>query len=382
MIKILVAPDSFKESLSAALVAQAIALGVTRAGSDLAVTTLPLADGGEGTLDCLLNCLGGERKKIVVSGPLGVKVQAEWGLVPDKNLAIVELAQASGLELVPKDVRNALKASTYGTGQLIDSACEHQVKEILVTVGGSATTDGGMGALAALGARFLNDAGDDIGKMGGEALIQLAQVDLSKMRRLSPGTKLHVACDIDNLLLGPNGAAYVYGPQKGASKHDVELLDRGLAHFSSVLERQTGRVISQFKGSGAAGGTAAGLSAFFDLRIESGFKLISELIGLESKVAQSDLVITAEGEINSQTLRGKVPYSLGLLAKKHDVPVIALCGSIGSGADTLYEFGISSVFSIAPGPITLSESIANCSELLQATSERVVRAILSGRKLQ
>jgi glycerate 2-kinase len=326
-VRVLVAPDKFKGTLTAAEAAGAIATGWRRARPDDDVDVLPMADGGEGTLDALVAALDGERRVATVTGPLGDPVAASYGVADAgrDRLGVVEMAQASGLQLVAPGRRDPMVATTFGTGELIAAACREPVDEVLVAVGGSATNDGGAGVAQALGVRLLDGRGEPI-RRGAIGLLDLAGIDVSTLDRVVAGTRVAVAADVDNPLTGPLGAAAVFAPQKGASSEDVQVLDRALAHLAAVVERDLGIDVRTLPGAGAAGGLGAGLAAFVGARIRRGADLVMDVVGFERRLAQADVVVTGEGRLDRSSLRGKVPSAVVERAGPARTPAVVLCG--------------------------------------------------------
>ncbi|HWQ89742.1 MAG TPA: glycerate kinase [Desulfitobacteriaceae bacterium] len=375
-MRIVIAPDSFKGSLSAPKVADSIAAGLIKIDPCLECYKIPLADGGEGTTRCVIGACGGRLLSRTVTGPLGEPVRAEFGICADQKTAVIEVASASGLTLVSPDKRNPLQTISEGTGELILAALAEGCRTIILGLGGSATNDGGMGILRALGVKFFDQEGLELGGQVRD-LARLEHVDLNSLDQRLKDVHFILACDVNNPLCGPQGAAAVYGPQKGADPEQVRELDDLLGHYAAVLEAAAGRRVLEIPGSGAAGGIAAGMMAIFNARIVSGIEVVLELMAVEDLFAKGgiDLVITGEGEINGQSIRGKVPVGVARLAKKYGIPVIAITGCIGSEADKVYEQGIDSIFAIAPGPISLEDSLARTEELLEQTAARIMRLI-------
>ena len=374
-MRIVIAPDSFKECLSADQVASAIARGWRRAAPDDELVEVPLADGGEGTTVALTEARHGRLHSVTVAGPLGSPVNARYGLIDDGELAIVEVAEGSGLHCVPPNARNALRATSYGTGELILAALKHCPGTLIMGLGGSATTDGGAGILQALGARLLDQNGRDIAP-GGAGLAQLHSLDLQPAIDRFADTRLIVACDVTNPLLGPDGAAAVFGPQKGADARDVAQLDNNLEHFAQ-LAREQGMDIASFPGSGAAGGIGGMVAGVFGATLQPGIELVMEAVKLESHIRQADLVITAEGAIDAQSAYGKTPAGVAALAKKYRVPVIGLAGKLGSELKELHELGLSAAFSITPAPLDLQEAYAKAALNLEQSAEQLARLVHS-----
>lgn len=375
MRRIIVAPDSFKESLSAPEVAAAIVKGIKRVLPTVETVTIPMADGGEGLTSTLVTTTGGQIKTATVTGPLGTPVQASWGILGDGRTAVVEMAQASGLPLVPQDKRDPLATTTTGTGELILEALDAGCRQLIVGIGGSATNDGGAGMAQALGVKLL-DTGGNLIPPGAAGLELLARIETDTLDSRIKNVNIQVACDVDNPLCGPRGASAVYGPQKGATPEMVTRLDAALAHLATVIARDLGKDIHDLPGAGAAGGLGAGLVAFLDANLRRGIDLVMEALGLEVTLeAGADLVITGEGEINHQTAYGKVPTGVARVASKYNIPVVALAGSIGEGANVVYNHGIKSFMSIVPRPVPLSYCMENAAELLADAAERLIRLL-------
>ncbi|HEY3238165.1 MAG TPA: glycerate kinase [Acidimicrobiia bacterium] len=326
-MRILVAPDKFKGTLTAAQAAEAISRGWVRADSSAEVDAAPMADGGEGTLDALVAALGGERHRVRVSGPLGDPVDAQFAVVstPDGPTAVVEMARASGLDLIAPARRDPKRATTRGTGELILAACRGGVRRVLVCIGGSATNDAGAGLAQALGVRLLDEGGRDLGP-GGAALATLARIDLTGLDPAAAGSTFVVATDVDNPLVGPQGASAVYGPQKGASPEDVGLLDRALGHFAAVVYRDLGVDVRTARGAGAAGGLGAGLIAFLGARLRPGVDVVMEALRLPERMETADIAVTGEGTFDEQSLHGKAPAGVLRVAEEAGVPAVILCG--------------------------------------------------------
>lgn len=378
MRRIVVAPDSFKESLEAGEVASAVARGVRKVVPEAEVMEIPLSDGGEGLVSALVKATGGQVLSSTVTGPLGRRVTARWGILGDGTTAVIEMAQASGLALVPQDRRNPLITTTYGTGELVCRALDAGCRKIIIGIGGSATHDGGAGMAQALGAKLLGPDDLEIGP-GASGLERLSRIDTRGMDGRLKDTEIVVACDVDNPLCGPRGAAYTYALQKGASPDMLPRLDAALDHYARIVARDLGRDVRDIPGSGAAGGLGAGLMAFLGGKLRRGIELVMDIVGLENAVRGADLVITGEGEINNQTSYGKVPVGVARIAGIYGVPVVALVGSIGEGAHTVYEQGINAIMSIVPGPRPLSYCLENAAFLLEEAAERLMRLILVGQ---
>lgn len=376
-MKIVIAPDSFKGSLSAAEATKAISQGIRRCLPDAAIIRLPIADGGEGTLDSLLAAVGGERVAVNVTGPLGEPVEASYGLLG--QTAVIEMAEASGLCLLTEEKRNPALATTYGTGELIRHALDRGCRRFLLTVGGSATNDGGTGMLQALGMRLLDRNGQPV-RPGGGSLANIATIDDALWDPRISESSFVIATDVQNPLLGERGASRIFGPQKGATPEMIEQLERGMTIWANLIEAKTGTRLHDRAGAGAAGGLCGAYLAFFPASTRRGIDVVLEHVRLEEHLAGAELVITGEGRIDHQTASGKAPMGVAQLAKKHGVPVIALAGSVGSGIDVLYAEGIHSVHSILSTPMTLPEAMEHASSLLEQTAEQVIRTFLAGRE--
>lgn len=370
-MKLVIAPDSFKESLSAPEVAAAIARGWSRARPLDEILLRPMADGGEGTVDAVLAATGGERRECAVRGPLGTLVQAHWGWL-EEGAAVIEMAAASGLHWVAPELRDATRTTSYGTGELIRAALEAGARKIILGLGGSATNDGGMGLLQALGVRFLDERGEPLGD-GGAALAGLHAIDLAGLDPRLAAVEVEVAADVNNPLCGEHGASAMFGPQKGASPEQVRQLDAALARYAEVAARTLGQDHSLFPGVGAAGGLGFAARAFLKARFRPGVELVAEVSGLAEALQGADLAITGEGRLDEQSLHGKTPIGVARLAREAGVPLIALAGSLGKGYGRLHEAGIAAAFSLVPGPISLAEAMAGAAGELEARAEELAR---------
>jgi glycerate kinase len=371
-MKVVIAPDKFKEALSARAVAEAIARGVRRVLPDAEVVCVPMADGGEGTVDALLAATGGSFRRTTVAGPLGEPVEAAWGMLGDgSNTAVMEMAAASGLALVPNNRRDPTRTTTFGTGEFIRAALDAGASHILIGIGGSATNDGGMGAAQACGVSFCDASGRRLDRpLTGGDLLSVSHIELAGRDARIAGARIEVACDVDNPLAGPRGAAAVYSPQKGATPAQVELLDRGLSHLADVIERDLGRRVRDFPGAGAAGGLGAGLVAFFDARLRRGIEMVMDAARLRERVAGADLVITGEGRLDEQSMMGKVIAGVGQAAKSAGVPTIALVGCVGTGADVSLTV-LQSYHCITPPGTPLADALADTARNLEHTAAEV-----------
>jgi glycerate 2-kinase len=371
---IVIAPDSFKECLSATQVAFAISEGIKRIVPEAEITCIPLADGGEGTVEALVTATSGRIVPAPSVDALNRPIQSYYGILGDGKTAVIEMAAASGIELIAPAERNPLVASTFGTGLLLKAVIESGFTEIILGIGGSATNDGGAGMAQALGFKLL-DKNDNPIDQGGGSLGELHKIDSSNVHPMLRKVKITVACDVQNPLLGTSGATHFYGPQKGATPQMVETLEKNMAHFALILSQEFGIDYSFVPGAGAAGGLGAGLMAFCNAEILSGFTIIGKLTHLEEHIEKASLVFTAEGRIDKQTAFGKTISGVARLGKKHEVPVIALAGIVEGDLKNLYKQGLTSAFAIANRPMSLEESKANAEQLIAATSEQVMRLV-------
>ncbi len=373
-VRILIAPDKFKGSLSARDAAAAIATGFSRVFPFAQLDLVPVADGGDGTTQTLVENLGGQLVKRNVTGTDGKSVVASYGMLSQGRVAVVELAQASGLALLDAGKNNPLTATTFGTGELIADAIESGAQRVIFGIGGSATTDAGTGALSALGARFLDAAGAPL-PAGGAALSRLASIDASALEKRLRGVAIEIASDVKNPLCGPAGAAAVYGPQKGASPQDVELLDGALRRFADVASTLAGVDVRDVPGAGAAGGTGGGFLALAHATLRPGAELVLEVLDFQRHLEGADLVVTGEGRLDRQTLSGKAPQAVAKAAKRVGVPVLAIAGSVDCPQSDLEENGILGAMPIVTGPMTREEAMARAGELVTAAAERLARML-------
>jgi glycerate kinase len=369
---IALAPDSFKESMTAKEVCEAMERGIKKANNNIRCIHIPMADGGEGTMQSLVDATKGEIYSKKVVGPLGNEVEAQYGILGQGEIGIIEMASASGIQLVPAEKRNPLITTTYGTGELIKACLDHGVKKLLIGIGGSATNDGGAGVVQALGGKLLDKEGNELGYGGGE-LGKLSTIDLSNFDSRLKDVTIEVACDVNNPLCGERGASNVFGPQKGATKEIIEILDDNLKHYADIIKIQLGKDVIDEPGAGAAGGLGAGLMAFLDGTLKKGIEMVIEYAGLEEKVKGVDMVWTGEGSIDFQTQYGKTPLGVATVAKKYNKPVIALAGRVGEGIEVLYENGIDSIFGITKGATSLEEALVKGQENIEKTAENIIR---------
>ncbi|MFJ1302616.1 glycerate kinase [Pseudomonadota bacterium AL_CKDN230030165-1A_HGKHYDSX7] len=377
-MKIVIAPDSFKESLSAEAAARAIARGVQAACPAAQTVCIPMADGGEGTVAAVLAATGGKLRHSPAHNALGESITAHWGHLDD-GTAIIEMAAAAGLDQIPEARRDALAADTHGVGELLRAALDAGARRLILGLGGSATTDGGTGMLRALGARFLDADGKALAP-GGAALAHLDSIDLSGLDARLAEVQIEVACDVDNPLCGPQGAAHVFGPQKGANTAQVEQLDAALTRLADVARRTLDHDARDHPGAGAAGGLGFAARAFLGARFRPGVELVAELNELDGAIEGAALVFTGEGRMDAQTLRGKTPAGVARVAQARGVPVVALAGSLGAGYQELHAHGITAAFSLAPGPVTLADALAHADSYLADRARDVTQLWLAAGK--
>lgn len=367
MKKIIIIPDSFKGSLSSLEVCNAIEEGILKVFKNIEIKKIPIADGGEGTVDSVLYATGGKIKKVNVRNPLGEIIKAKYGII-DNNKAVIEMAEASGLTLIKE--KNPLKSSTYGTGELIKYAIENGIKEILIGIGGSATNDCGIGMANALGYRFLDKDKKELEAIA-ENMIKIAEIDDSNVDKKIFDIKINVACDVKNPLYGKDGATAIYGTQKGVNKESFDILDNGLKNIAKLVKEKFNKEIDYIEGSGAAGGLGGGLIAFCNAELKSGIDAILDIIDFENEIKDASLIITGEGAIDGQTKKGKVPVGISRRAK--NIPVIAIVGDIRDGAEAVYEMGIVSIMPALKRAMPLEEAIANSRSLIVDATERACR---------
>ena len=374
MTKYVVAPDSFKESMTAKEVCDAMEKGIKEADSAAEVIKVPMADGGEGTVDSLVDATQGQRVIVEVTGPLGNKISAYYGILCNGTTAVIEMAKASGLEIVEKKKRNPMITTTFGTGELIRDALDHNVKEIIIGLGGSSTNDGGSGMAQALGAKLLDQNNHQI-PFGGGNLDKLDKIDISNLDSRLQDVKIILASDVTNPLIGKDGASRVFGPQKGATPEMVEKLENNLQHYAKIVKRDLNKEVALVSGAGAAGGLGAGLIAFTTCEMRRGVDLAIEVTKLEEKIRDADYVFTGEGGTDFQTKFGKTPYGVAKLGKKYHKPVISLAGYLGEGIDSLYSEGFTAIFGIIPGACDLSTALKNGPSNVARTTENIVRLL-------
>lgn len=376
-MKIVIAPDSYKESLSALEVATAIEQGFREIFPDAHYVKLPVADGGEGTVEAMVAATQGGIIKVRVTGPLGENAEGFYGLSGDEQSAFIEMAAASGLEMVAPSLRNPLKTTSWGTGELIRHALDAGVKHIIIGIGGSATNDGGAGMVQALGAKLLDAEDDPIG-MGGGELEKLARIDISELDTRLANCRIEVACDVTNPLTGKEGASAVFGPQKGATPEMIARLDDSLAHYAKIIARDLDIDVLNLEGGGAAGGMGAALYAFCGAELRQGIEIVTDALHLDNHVADADLVITGEGRIDSQTIHGKVPVGVAKVAKRYNKPVIGIAGSLTADVGVVHEHGIDAVFSVIYTVCTLEEALKNAEENVRMAARNIAAVLKIG----
>ncbi|MCS6132424.1 glycerate kinase [Clostridium botulinum] len=373
-MKFVLAPDSFKESMTSKEACEAMERGIKKVIPNAECIKVPMADGGEGTVEALVESTNGEIHEVEVLNPLGQKVNACFGILGNKTTAVIEMATASGIQLIKREERNPLITTTYGTGELIKAALDKGIKHIIIGIGGSATNDGGAGMIQALGGKLLDSNGSEI-SFGGGALNKLENIDLSSLDSRLKDTTIEVACDVTNPLIGENGASAIFGPQKGATLEVVKELDTNLAHYADVIKRCLGKDIAYAEGAGAAGGLGAALLAFLDGKLKRGIDLVIKHTDLSEKVKGADFLFTGEGSIDSQTIFGKTPIGVAKVAKKENVQTIAFAGRVGKGVENLYPEGIDAIFGILTGVTDIDEALALGKENLERCTENVARVL-------
>ena len=376
-MKIVIAPQTFKGSISALDAARAMRDGVSRAAPDAEIALVPVADGGDGTLETLVEGSGGEIRSIEVTGPLGERRAAEWGAMGDRRTAVIEMARTSGLALVPDADRNPLVTTTFGLGEAIAAALDAGFRRFIIGIGGSATNDAGAGMAQALGVRLLDRAGAHL-PHGGAALANLRAIDMSGLDARIRECEMLVACDVNNPLTGPTGASAIYGPQKGATTQMVAQLDAALTHFARIALRDIGADISEVPGAGAAGGLGGGLIAFTNAWLMAGVDIVLDTVNLEAYLQDADLVITGEGSIDHSTIYNKAPVGVAARAKQRGIPVVAIAGSLGNGFQDVREHGIDALAAITTAPMTLDEASERAAELIADSTEQALRLMQVG----
>ncbi len=380
-MKIVIAPDSYKESLSAIQVAEAIEAGFKKVFPDAEYLTCPVADGGEGSVEALVDASEGETIHASVIGPLGQTHTAFYGISGDKKTAFIEMAAASGIELVPFHLRDPLKATSYGTGQLIKHALDQGIRHLIICIGGSATNDAGCGMLQALGVALTDSQGQGI-VQGGAALQTLSHVSVSGLDPRLKNCVIEVACDVRNPLTGPNGASHIYGPQKGATPEMVDQLDLALKNFAHVVKQDLGIDVDDIPGAGAAGGMGAAFYAFLNAELRPGIEIMTQAVELEALVKEADLVITGEGRLDNQSVNGKVPVGVAEIAKRYQLPVIVIAGATGDDIDAVYQHGIDAAFDSVHKITTFEEIVREAGENVTKTAFNIAASIQIGMALK
>lgn len=378
-MKIVLAPDSFKGTLSSLEVIQHVESVAHEHFPSLEIVKVPIADGGEGTVEALVLAAGGEYRIVQVTDPLGRKTKACYGVVNNKT-AILEMAQASGLPLLSGNERDPMVTTTYGTGELIKAALDEGIRELIIGIGGSATNDGGLGAAQALGIRFLDKAGEEVG-FGGQALSRVSSIDTKGLDPRIQECSITVICDVSNPLTGPAGATYTFGPQKGADAKKLEILEAGMKNYATVLAKHVGFDIENTAGAGAAGGLGAALLGFFGATLKSGIDTVLDFVQFDRLLEGADLVITGEGRIDGQSIFGKVPVGVAKRSKEKNVPVAAIVGSMGPDAQKVYMYGIDSIIPAVNGVMPLEEALSRSEELIRDAADRLFRLLKVGMKI-
>lgn len=379
-MKIVIAPDSYKESLSALEVATAIERGFREIFPSAEYIKIPVADGGEGTVEAMVAATNGRIVKVAVKGPLGEQAEGFYGISGDEQSAFIEMAAASGLEMVPPAKRDPLITTSWGTGELIRHALDAGVKHIIIGIGGSATNDGGAGMVQALGAKLLDEQDRQIAP-GGAALESLARIDLRELDKRLAGCRIEVACDVTNPLTGEAGASTVFGPQKGATPEMIARLDKALEHYAEIIARDLDIDVLNLAGGGAAGGMGAALYAFCGAELRQGIEIVTDALALDKHVRGADLVITGEGRIDSQTVHGKVPVGVAKVAKRYNIPVIGIAGSLTADVGVVHDHGIDAVFSVLYTICTLEKALENAGENVRMTARNVAAVLKAGQQL-
>ncbi|HJO94987.1 MAG TPA: glycerate kinase [Victivallales bacterium] len=374
-MKIIIAPNAFKDCLSSPEVADAIESGIKKILPDSVTEKIPVADGGDGLIDVLLDPLNGKIINTCVTGPRFKKINSEFFYSESKHIAVIEMAKASGLALLKNSERDVTQTTSFGTGELIKKAIKLGAEHIYIGIGGSATNDGGMGLANALGIEFYDKNRNRLSPIG-NSLNSIDYIDFSNLNGNVKNIKIDIICDVDNPLIGPNGAAHIYGPQKGATKDQIAFLDRGLTNFANVIKKQRDIDITKFPGGGAAGGIGGGLVGMFNASLRPGIEVVLELLNFSGRLQNANLVITAEGQIDNQTIYGKAPAGVAKMAKNKNIPCIAIAGGVGDNVDNLYDIGIKSIFSICPGPVTLDRSIKNGAKYITNITEQIIRTYI------
>ena len=379
-MKIVIAPQTFKGSISALDAAKAMREGILKVFPDAEISLVPVADGGDGTLETLVEGSGGEIRETEVTGPLGEHRTAQWGAMGDGVTAVIEMARTSGLALVPLDRRDPLNATTYGLGEVVREALDNGFRRFIMGIGGSATNDAGAGMAQALGIRLLDDVGNEL-PHGGAALTNLSHIDMSGLDPRVSESAFLVACDVSNPLTGPEGASAIYGPQKGATPEMVQTLDTALLHFSEVVKQDIGAEINDIQGAGAAGGLGGGMVAFLNAELRAGVDIVLDTVGLDEALEDADLVLTGEGALDYQTVYSKAPIGVAQRAQMRVIPVVAIAGTLGDRFHLVHEHGIEAAIAITNSPMSLEEASSRSAELISDAAEQAMRLIKVGKRL-
>lgn len=379
-MKLVFAPDSYKGSLSAERICELLDITAKKVFGECETIGIPVSDGGEGASDVVVAAKNGQFREVEVCGPMGKKVTAKYGIF-DGDSAIIEMAAASGLPLVPTTERNVRRATTYGTGELIRDALDLGIRKFNIAIGGSATNDGGIGCAAALGVRFLDETGGELEAVP-ENLGKISRIVLDGVHPAVKEAEFTVICDVTNPLLGATGATRIFGPQKGAAPEDQEFLEEGMTNYARILEETFGRDIAGTPGAGAAGGLGAGLMAFTDAKLKRGIETILGILDFDHVIQGADLVVTGEGRMDYQSVFGKVPFGVGMAAKKQGIPCVAIVGGMGKDASDIYEYGVDSIITTVNGAMSVEEAMENAEEMFLNAAERMFRLIRVGRGMQ
>ncbi|MBC63786.1 MAG: glycerate kinase [Chloroflexi bacterium] len=373
-MKILISPQQFKESLTGSKIADSMEKGILKVWPNSTIKKIPVADGGDGTLETLVSNSNGEIKSTIADNSNFEKIKTEWGALGDKKTAVIEVARVIGLSKISVNKRNVMKASSYGIGSVFKEALDQGYRSFIVPVGGSATNDGGAGLLQALGVSLKNKSGKEIG-YGGQELQNLEKIDISGLDERMLNSNIMVACDVNNPLCGPRGASSIYGPQKGATFEQVQILDQALLKFSEIIKRDLGKDVADIPGAGASGGIGAGLMAFFSSELRLGSDIVLEILGIEKHIAESDLIIVGEGQVDRSTVFNKSPVAVSRIAKKYNKPVICIAGSLGAGFKEVHSHGIDAVFSLLNRPMSLQSAMNDTARLVEIATEQACRSI-------
>lgn len=379
-MKIVIAPQAYKGSITALGVAIAAEKGILKVFPEAEVLICPVADGGDGTLETLVEGSGGEINETNVTGPIGERLDASWGAMGDGKTAVIEMARSSGLALLSLDERDPLNSTTFGLGEVILQALDRGFRNFIVGIGGSATNDAGAGMAQALGVNLLDEKGKQL-PPGGAALDKLSEIDLSGIDSRIRDCDFQIACDVNNPLTGPEGASAVYGPQKGATPDNVKQLDKALGKFSDVVKSQLDRDVENIPGAGAAGGLGAGMIAFLDGQLRAGVDIVLDTVELKTKMEGAKLVITGEGGMDFQTVYNKAPIGVARLASEMDIPCFGISGMLGENYQVVHDYGLESALSIVSGPMTLEEASANAATLIENSVEEALRLVRIGMSM-